>query len=167
MAVIFLISFSQIANVNAGGTPRLTRYALWLIPLAIPLLLLAQDTLGPRFERWLVPVAVASAALSVATFAPRWSDNYLHPTPVADWVWTHQPGWDNPLPEIFFERTRHEELPPEPVANSSCAKVLLIDGTPPKECPVGPVPDKCSRGPCYANRSGGTYNFVQAAVVKR
>ena len=71
MALVFLISFSQTPNFNAGGTRRLTRYALWLLPLAIPLLLLAQDTFGARLRRWLIPAAVASCALSLLMFAPK------------------------------------------------------------------------------------------------
>ena len=167
MALVFLISFSQTPNFNAGGTPRLTRYALWLLPLAIPLLLLAQDTFGARLRRWLIPAAVASCALSLLMFAPSKPDSYLTPTRLASWVWSHHPGFDNPLPEIFFERNGQRDSPPlEPVANPSCSKILLVDGNSPAGCRIGPIPKECARGPCYANRSDGTYNFIRAPIVK-
>ena len=34
----FLFAFAQAPNANSGGTPGMSRYALWLLPLAVLLL---------------------------------------------------------------------------------------------------------------------------------
>ena len=41
-----------------------------------------------------------------------------------------------------------------------------MDGNSPAGCRIGPIPKECARGPCYANRSDGTYNFIRAPIVK-
>src|SRR5688572_26982004 len=48
IAVLFLLSFTQTANVNGGGTPGPSRYGLWLIPFAVPIL----GWISPS-QRWL------------------------------------------------------------------------------------------------------------------
>jgi hypothetical protein len=35
---------------------------------------------------------------------------------------------DQPLPEIFFERTLHREAPIRPIATPTCSKVLIVGG---------------------------------------
>ncbi len=37
LSVPLLFAFAQTMNVNHGGTPGMSRYALWFIPLAAPL----------------------------------------------------------------------------------------------------------------------------------
>ena len=46
-AVGFLLSFAQATNVHHGATPSISRYAIWLIPLAIPIMIRARAAGGP------------------------------------------------------------------------------------------------------------------------
>jgi hypothetical protein len=161
-AVWLLFVFSQMINMNHGGTPGMSRYALWLIPLAIPFL----DRDGaPGARTWLrVTVAAAAAAWSVWLFRPAAPEHYLEPSAAASYVWTHYPALDNPVPEIFVERLRHGELFRLTAATPDCSKVLLWRGEWPQICPAQPTPDWCGRGSCYANRGrDGRYGFVGVA----
>ena len=161
-AAWLLFVFSQMINMNHGGTPGMSRYALWLIPLAIPFLA-DPGTAGAR--PWM-RAAIASAAVlwSVWLFRPAAPERYLEPAPAAMYVWTHYPALDNPVPEIFVERLRHGELFRLTAATPDCSKVLLWRGEWPQVCPAQPAPDWCSRGSCYANRaSDGRYRFVGVA----
>jgi len=164
-----LVSATQTTNMNSSATPSMSRYALMLIPLAIPLLLTAQL----RLERWeavLIPLTAASVVLELLNYHPRLKVDYLRPTPLADFLWSNYPGLDNPPPEVFFDRTRSMDsgqihrLPS--VGTPTCSKVLLREGLWPSECPSDTVPPPSCRRPdqyCYANRQGGTYRFVEAA----
>jgi hypothetical protein len=157
-AVAFLMSFAQAPNVNHGGTPSLSRYALWLIPL--PLLVLDP---APRGRR-VAALAVITAAWTVLFFRPTLPQSHLRPSALAQWVWQSHPGWDNPLPEIFAERLRHAEPAHTVAATGNCAKVLTTEGVWPIGCLGVPPPDQCvSPGAiCYANEtSGGGYEFVR------
>jgi hypothetical protein len=161
-AVWLLFVFSQMINMNHGGTPGMSRYALWLIPLAIPFL----DRDGaPDARTWLrVTVAAAAAAWSVWLFRPAAPEHYLEPSAAAKYVWTRYPALDNPVPEIFVERMRHAELFRLTAATPDCSKVLLWHGEWPAVCPARPTPDWCAPGSCYANRGrDGEYRFTAVA----
>src|SRR6185436_5651279 len=51
VGALFLASFSQTKNFSHGGTPMMSRYALWLIPLAVPFLRRAEEAASPRMHR--------------------------------------------------------------------------------------------------------------------
>ena len=38
MTPVFLMSFAQTGNMHHGGTPGMSRYILWLVPLGVPFL---------------------------------------------------------------------------------------------------------------------------------
>ena len=162
-AGIFLLSFAQSTNLNNGATPGMSRYALWLIPLAIPILRRAAVVISPRAHRWFVPLALASCVWSVVAFQPRRPESYCAPTRIASILWTRWPSLDNPLPEIFAERLSGEEPGLVPVATPDCAKVLLVGGQWPVPCYPEPVPEACGsrHALCYANRRGVGYDFVR------
>ena len=167
-AVSFVLTFSQAANVHHGGTPGFSRYVVWLIPLTIPLFARLRD--GDRFEgqAWIWPVAVASAALSVFLYRPAVEENAREPTPLAHYLWTRHPGWNNPLPEVFAEVSAHQDVRSAPVWTRGCEKVLLIgrgtDAPIPVRCVPATVPPECARegALCYANLDAKNYRFVRA-----
>jgi hypothetical protein len=170
--VTILLSAAQTTNMNSSATPSMSRYALMLVPLAVLLLLAAQERLGRRFERILVPLAALSVAFSLVNFHPRLAVDHLRPTPLASFLWSRYPGLDNPPPEVFFDRTRHEDRGHrlESVGTPTCSKVLLLEGIWPSECPSDAAAPPVCRRPdeyCYANRDGGTYRFVHAAPHHR
>ena len=164
---VFLLAFAQAPNINSGATPSMSRYALWLIPLALPVLARAHTALTPRVGPWAAAVAVASAVGCLVMFPPGAPSRYLEPSATAEWLWTRFPSLDNPVPEIFAERVGETEFAVAPVARPGCAKVLLLGreaarGMWPVPCAPEPVPAQCleAGAACYANRSGGRYAFV-------
>jgi len=165
-ASALLFAFAQTSNVNHGATPGPSRYGLWLIPFAVPVLMLLADRLRhPGF----VVVAVASFVGSLAAFHPRLPESYLEPSAVARWIWTRAPGLDHPLPEVFVERVTASEGWTLPAATPGCEKALLpgigsAAGLWPIQCPPAPVPPRCAEpgAICYANRRDGAFSFVPA-----
>jgi hypothetical protein len=163
-AAIFLVAFGQTENLNHGATPSMSRYALWLIPLAVPWL--ASDAPGATIRRWterlVVAVSVSGAIWSAVYFQPSRPERYLEPTRLAAFIWERYPGLNNPPPEIFAERLRHQEPANTLAATPSCSKALLTSGQWPSPCSPAPVPPQC-QGPgvmCYANRTPSGYDFV-------
>ena len=166
-AVALLLVISQQPNMNQGGNPDLSRYVVWLLPLALPWLLaldrLAARTARVRRTRSCSPPA---AAWTVVAFPLSRPESYRYPTPLAAWVWRTHPGWSSPAPEAFAERTSHREPGWVPTATSGCEKVLLHAGEWPGSCPPTlDAPEACrSAGMyCYANAGrDGTYTFTEA-----
>jgi hypothetical protein len=168
VAVVLLASFAQTTNFNSGATPGPARYGLWLVPLALPLL----DAAAKSGTRWwraaLGSIAVASCATMLVAYRPSLPESYLSPTRLATFLWTHYPWLDDPLPEVFSERLRGEDLfhvgePVAPVATPDCSKALLVAGQWPRACGVRANAPAACNGPdvyCYANRhGGGVYRF--------
>jgi len=157
-------------NVNHGGTPGLSRYATWFIPLAIPLFQ-EVDRLCPRRLGWMAVPALASAVLGVWASHPARAEAADRPTRLAAFLWTRHPSLDNPLPEIFVERLRGLDENWLPVATPGCEKVLLPgrggrDSVWPMPCAPATPPARCQAAGalCYANRTGTGYSFVSARV---
>jgi hypothetical protein len=166
-AVVFLISFSRTTNLHHGGTPSISRYALWLVPLAIPLLSNLNADNRRAWPRFLRGAAVISALVSVVAFHPSVPQNSREPTWLATFLWTRLPAWNNPLPEVFIETELHVDEPMIPVATAGCEKILIAgddsqNGMWPSPCYPAPVPPSCqSPGAlCYANLAGRRYDFV-------
>jgi hypothetical protein len=157
-------------NVNHGGTPGLSRYATWFIPLAVPLFQELDRVLGRRVA-WMAVPALASAALGVWAFNPARAEAADRPTRLASFLWTRYPSFDNPLPEIFAERLGGLDGNWLPVATPGCEKILLPgrggrDSVWPMPCaPVTP-PARCQQpgATCYANRTKTGYAFVSTRV---
>src|SRR5450759_2560445 len=162
-AGILLLSFAQTTNFNNGATPGVSRYAVWLIPLTIPVFQRAAAVVLPRSHRWFVGLALASCVWSIVAFQPRRPENYCAPTRIAASLWTRWPSLDNPLPEIFAERLSGEEPGLVPVATPDCAKVLLIGGQWPVPCYSQSIPGACGtpNALCYGNLKDGGYHFVR------
>ena len=166
-ALGFLFAFAQATNVHHGGTPSISRYGIWLLPLAIPVLSRARELGGAAWHPFLQTVATVSAFVCVFAFHPGVPQNGREPTLAANFLWTRHPGWHNPLPEIFAETWLRTEERRAPVATPGCEKILLIgrgDGSPfPLPCFPMPVPAQCAVPDrlCYANREGAQYRFVR------
>ncbi len=167
-AAAFLLVAAQAPNVNSGGTPGMSRYGIWFLPLAIPLLRHAGET--GRMPRWPTALLAAASCLwCVVLFHPAVPENYARPSRAAQWVWTTVPWADNPLPEVFAERASGAAdwgWPPQ--ATPGCEKVLTLgDGraaTGPAACGTLPAPADCLivDALCYANRRDGGYDFRPA-----
>ena len=97
IAAIFMYSFAQVWHLNTGGTFGMHRYAVWFIPLTIPVFAEAQAACGARFDRWLAPVAIIACIWSVGVAHPRYPEQFLEPTWFAEWVWTTHPSFSNPF----------------------------------------------------------------------
>lgn len=161
---------ASATNVNHGGTPGLSRYATWFIPLAIPLFQALDRALGRRVV-WMAAPALASAALGVWAFNPARAEAADRPTRLASYLWTRHPSFDNPLPEIFAERLRGLDENWLPVATADCEKVLLPgrggrDSVWPMPCAPATPPARCqvAGAICYANRTKAGYDFAVPAV---
>jgi hypothetical protein len=166
-AAIFLFAFSRTTNVHHGGTPSLSRYALWLIPLAVAPLAALHLTGGRLWSRFLWTAAVLSALISVFAFHPAVPQNSREPTWLATFLWTRHPAWNNPLPEVFIETQLQIDEPRVPVATSGCEKILVAGGDLekgiwPTPCYPAPLPAECqvNGALCYANFTGRDYQFV-------
>jgi hypothetical protein len=164
-ALALLWAVGQPVSQNHGGSPDLSRYALWLMPLALPLLQQA----GTSPSTIMAPVGLALAALSAAwtlvAFPPGRPEGHLQPTPFARWLWSHHPMWNDPRPEVFAERVSHTEPAVVPAGTPDCQKVLLYEGQWPVHClPQDTPADACfeTHRFCYANRSatGAGYLFM-------
>ena len=168
VGALFLASFAQTKNYSHGGTPMMSRYALWLIPLVCRSSVEQKRPAAPRMYRATVSLIALSCAWSLATFHPDRPENG-GASALATWIWTHHPSLDRPLPEVFVERIRDSERQWRlPVATAGCTKLLLIgraDTGPmwPLPCFPETVPPECleRNALCYANRSGSTYEFAR------
>ena len=155
-----LVTFAQTLNVNSGGTPGPSRYAIWLVPLALPLLSAACEKIQARNA--VTVLAVASAAWCMWEYSPDQPEGHLKPTWLAEVLWHHAPAWHNGLPEIFAERTSGFEPGTLP-SSAGCAKILFAGDLWPHDCPRAAIPPQCQQPDmlCYANRKAGDgYAFV-------
>jgi hypothetical protein len=157
-------------NVNHGGTPGVSRYAAWFVPLAIPLFREFDRVLGRRVA-WMALPALMSAALGVWAFHPARAEAADRPTRLASWLWTRHPSLDNPLPEIFAERLGGLDENWLPVATAECEKILLPgrggrESVWPMPCAPATPPARCQEpgATCYANRTRTGYAFVSPRV---
>ncbi len=164
-ALGLLWAAGQPASQNHGGSPDLSRYALWLMPFALPLLQQAATSPSRAMARAGLALAALSAAWTLVAFPPSRAEAHLQPTTLGRWLWTAHPMWDDPRPEVFAERVSHREPAVVPTATPDCEKVLLFEGLWPVHClPQDDPPDECfdTKRFCYANRTatGAGYLFL-------
>ena len=163
----FLVSFTQTSNVHHGGTPGLSRYAIWLVPLAVPVLRAFRLGSHGWPDKVGLVLAIPSIVAAALVFHPAHPDNYREPTWLAHTLWTRYPSLTNPLPEIFVDVLSPRVEPTLPIATASCEKVLLVgrgesQGMWPMPCYPAEVPPECRQPAalCYANRTSAGYRFV-------
>jgi len=166
-AAVFLFSFSRTTNIHHGGTPSLSRYAIWLIPLVVPFLAGMERTGSTRWRWFLWTAALTSAAISLVAFHPSVPQNSREPTTLATFLWTRHPAWNNPLPEVFSETELHVDDLWIPASTRGCEKILVGGSDEagwPVPCYPAPIPDTCGRAAamCYANLARDRYEFTRA-----
>ena len=162
-SLVFMLGFTQTINFNSGSQGP-SRYALWLIPLAIPAFLVVAPHLGRIVRIGAIVVAIVSMVASWSVYQPsQYEGKYLYPTQIASFVWDRFPWLENPLPEIFYERNAHAEQALHSIGTPNCTKILLVFGQQAPKCLVPqPIPAACKTQYCYANRRrDGGYNFVE------
>jgi hypothetical protein len=158
-AAMLLVVCAQSGNVNHGGSPGMSRYALWLLALAAPLVVQGSEWMGTRRPGALSAAAMLSIVFSVWVFRPALVDRAGDsPSWLATVLWTSWPALDNPLPEVFAERVYGiDGSAAAPVATSGCEKVLIRgDGTDawwPVPCTARPAPPVCTAvdAACFVN----------------
>lgn len=164
-AAVLLLAFPQIRNWTHGGTPGISRFAVWLIPFALPLL--AAPAMSAASRRFFSVLAIGSLAYGVVYFAPAVPQlaHRSEPSWLARQVWQHAPTWSRPLPLVFAGVVKPHRTT-VPIAAAGCGKVLLVgrgeaQGMWPRPCLPAPIPAEC-RVPgefCWANRTASTYAF--------
>jgi hypothetical protein len=167
--LIVLFAVTQPGNLNHGGTRSVSRYALLLVPLLVPLLV-HFDKSSRQARVILLALAAGSLGTALTEYRPRAPERYVYATALADWVWRRWPEATNPLPEVFAERTAHVEGPASiPTATVGCEKALLVgeggsEGAWPLWCEPTPLPPACwANGThCYANQTASGRSFSVA-----
>jgi hypothetical protein len=162
-----LVLFTQPGNINHGGTRGMSRYAVWLAPLALPALGRLAAAARPG---WMALLAGLSLVSAVPEYLPERPERYLEPTPLAAWLWTRHPGLDTPLPEVFAERAwGYPPLGAVPASTPACEMALVRgDDTPigrwPLSCVPAEKPPWCRPAGvlCYAFRRADGYGFARA-----
>jgi hypothetical protein len=163
-ALAFLVAGATNANLHNGGTPSISRYAVWLMPLAIPVLRAAREVGSVAWERGLLALACVSAAVSTVAFHPAVRQNAREPTWLAHYLWAQHPDAHDPVPEVFMETQLPGDRHFVPVATRGCEKVLVHGDVPGWPIPCAPetVPEWCRGRYCYANLGPAGYRFVRA-----
>ena len=172
MLPVFLMSFAQTSNMHHGGTPGMSRYVLWLVPLGVPFLRELFLHGSTSLKTGIAVVAIVSTTVSTFIFHPKHPDNYREPTWLATLMWTRYPAWTNPAPEVFVDVNDPRGGERLPTATAGCTKALLIgrgesQGMWPVPCYPVEVPAEC-RTPgalCYANAARPGYRFHPTSDV--
>jgi hypothetical protein len=157
-----LVVVSRPVNLNHGGSPGMSRYALWLLACTMPLV--AQGTIVLSRSRPLVLTLALVLVVSMSWYAfrPEAVDRGGNtPSQGATMIWTRWPWLDNPLPEVFAERVSGVDgVPPVPIGITGCHKALIRgDGAEtwwPFPCEPRQAPPECvaAGALCYANGDG-------------
>lgn len=135
---------SSTTNLNSGATPGLARYALWYLPLALPLLLWLTARCPWRSKRGYAVAAllVLLTIASIVRYNPRRYEHYTEPSWLSYQIQYRLPGLYNPPPEVFMERNSGvgEARTFDLVVGPDCRKVLLQGWVP---TPGASAPKKC------------------------
>lgn len=139
-----LFSHASTENINSGGTPGFSRYALWYVAPIYPLVLasVAYAMSLRRTARIVLSLLALAACIgNAAYFLPRW-DNATVPTPPSRFLQRHFPGLYDPPPEVFKERFSGYGEGPEPilaVVGPDCDKILILPSAAPDAFATAPA----------------------------
>jgi hypothetical protein len=103
--VFFAYSQSKTININSGATVHVSRYALWYIPLAFPLIMTVFTKSGKVL--WIATLLLI--ALNYSSFKPPKSERYVSQTKFSRMLYKYLPGIYDQHPEIFIERSVNRE----------------------------------------------------------
>jgi hypothetical protein len=135
IACWFLFVFAQTTNVNSGGTVHVSRYVLWLIPLALPAIDITTRPLLSYAPGLSLFAAMFVFAVYLGYFQPDQPERYVEHSPQATWLLTRFPTLYHPLPEVFVERTLHIDGGPNvSAADPACRLILLVKARPEQPC---------------------------------
>ncbi len=135
MAMWFLFVFAQTTNVNSGGTVHISRYALWLLPLALPALAMVTQCAQKEAPALALSGGILLLSLYLGYFQPDQPERYVEHSPQATWLMSNHPTLYRPLPEIFVERTLHIDGGPlRSAASPSCQTILVVSERPEQPC---------------------------------
>jgi hypothetical protein len=135
MALWFLFVFAQTTNVNSGGTVHVSRYALWLLPLALPTVAVATHVIDDRAPGVTLVAGMMLFGAYLGYFWPDQPERYVEHSPQSAWVLSNVTDIYRPLPEVFVERTLgidggiHASA-----ADSGCRLILLVAASPDVSC---------------------------------
>lgn len=159
LVIALVIVLSRPLNLNHGGSPGISRYALWLLACLWPLVADGAWRIEQR-RPWLMTAALMLVvAMSWYSFRPEAVDRGGGtPSMGATAIWTRWPGFEDPLPEVFAERVSGVDgEPPVPIALTRCGKMLIRgDGRNswwPFPCEPRRAPAECTtlNALCYVN----------------
>ena len=158
---LLLLAAAQTANVNPGGTPGMSRYALWLFAAGLPAAAVSARHLH-RHTPAMAAVIGTTAALTWGAFRPAIDEGRtLRATPLAVEVWDRWPALDNPVPEVFAERTSGRDgTGSVPTTDAQCRKVLTVGAGTEALFPF-PCEPMAAPAECYAL---GALCYVNAGV---
>ncbi|HEU0113337.1 MAG TPA: hypothetical protein VFQ80_01600 [Thermomicrobiales bacterium] len=132
----FLLTFAQTTNINSGGTMSMSRYAMWLLPLAIPFLAAAAEA-GAAANLAMLAAGIVALPLAVILFEPAQPERYVAPTAQAAWLIDWLPGRYRQTPEIFYERQSATDGGVRgSAASRGCQTVLLSRTDQQQPCPL-------------------------------
>ena len=162
---MLLLAFSQTTNFQHGGTPGMSRYALWLLPFSLRLFDLARVAAGT--DAWTGRWAMLSFGVCLVAYHPSVAEAAYRPSYATRWLWSSAPGLVTPLPEVFSETVHGDDRGVRvPVALPGCEKVLMQAGDSdwpmwPVPCYPAPIPQACKYPGtiCYATRTARGYTF--------
>lgn len=142
-----LFSHGSTENINSGGSPGISRYALWYIapiyPLALASVVYAMSLRRPA-QITLALLALAAGIANGSYFLSR-SEISGAPTPASRLLQRYFPGLYNPPPEVFMERFSGYGEGIQPilaVVGPDCDKVLIFPGARPDA--ITTVPFRCT-----------------------
>ena len=100
-----LLAHASTTNLNSGATPGPARYALWYIPIFLPLVVAAFGRMTPLRRKW--PLWGLVLTLTVVNLSVSWParpENNYAPTFLSRFVQTYLSALYTPPAEVFAER---------------------------------------------------------------
>ncbi|MBW4520416.1 MAG: hypothetical protein KME16_12045 [Scytolyngbya sp. HA4215-MV1] len=132
LPAFFLMLLPTLSQTNWNhGQEIFSRYAFWTTMVLIVWFVANLETFRGFIQFSVLAVALGLQLLPNEIFFRHAEDgHYLKMKPQATWFLTHLPGWYNPDPEIFAERTRGYERFGETIApNPIDAPFIFLDRT--------------------------------------
>jgi hypothetical protein len=129
---ISLYAQSSTTNLNSGGTPGLSRYALWYVGLFFPLALTFLINVG-KIKTTIGKILVTSTTLTLALSSiycnvPLRPEHFTSPSISSRFIQTHLPKLYTPPAPIFVGRYSGigEALSISAVVGPDCHKILVL-----------------------------------------
>jgi hypothetical protein len=158
-SLLLLGAFAISGNVNHGGSPGMSRYALWLLALCTPMVAAGCEAWRARHRATWQAAVTISIAFSLVAFRPALADRAGDsPNWLAKEIWARWPALDSPLPEVFAERVSGlDGSALVPVGITGCTKLLIagngVEARWPFPCAPRNTPASCAAAGalCYVN----------------